>query len=1434
MYPVTSLNSEALLFFFVHSLTLCHAYLMRSKQVYGSSVNSPVRQKCLAAVHKLLHFSTPDMLSILLKESNIASFLAGVLASKDPSVLMTALQISELLMQKLPNMFSKMFIKEGVIHAIELLIASDQATACLQPTSSTGKGEDLSSNSVVGAQPPKPRRGISGRRRSSGHSNDAAAEDPGGAYVSPVGSFPTATTSEPAIHALRSGLLATAVGAAKSFKETYFSEDSGFGDGGVTESMCKLKALCSKLNGDPAVEVKGKGKGKFKATQLSVLVEEQMLAVVHDILAEIGSGDGVSTFEFVESGVMMALLNYFSCSRSARDDADSSSAIQRQQALKRFKQFIGLSLPISGEQSKDLPLTLLVRKLQNALSSLERFPVVLSHGPRSSGGNASLAAGLSALTQPFKLCLCRAPGEKALRDYSSNVVLIEPLATLVAVEEFLWSRVRRQDGSPTSTAQASTSDAVASASAIAAATSTSTSVPLSECRPSTRSRSAMVATTPTPAGGSREIEGGAPSSSKGKGKMGSKSSTEAHNHFEHRGPETRNAAARRRAAAAGTSSFNQSQAGAGGDLENEEEELGVSPVEIDEAVAMEEDELSEDGDDDDEEHEEVFGEEPAEVCIGERVHDVQLGDAVEVGAVASTSAATSETPTQPSLFCAGLAGVNLGGRTGVLISGTEASGSRTGATVGSKGALSFAAAAMAGVASASANSVRANRDRRSLAAIAASNVPPRLAFYLNGRHLNRSLTIFQAIQRQAVTDENDEERYAGPDQSLGGGRRLWDEVYTITYQRVDSTAEKIGTGASSTIESKKSGMASDSRVTTTGIGKPGTEGSWQQASLLDGILQGELPCDLDKSNSTYHILLLLRALEALNRLAPRLRDQVASDAFVEGEITSLSEMKTIGPLVPQEEFLSSKLTPKLARQMQDALALCSGGLPAWCHQLTRACPFLFPFETRRLYFYSTAFGLSRALQRLQQQQNADGPAPSNDRELRVGRLQRQKVRVSRNQILDSATKVMEMYCGHKAVLEVEYFGEVGTGLGPTLEFYTLLSHELQKKSLCLWRSDSILPNIDTPPRDTEMQDAEIEAMDESSSVVHVDKINVQPNEVTVEYVHAPRGLFPRPWHPSSDNSTTGRYAKVIEHFRLLGRTVAKALQDGRLLDLPLSVPFYKLVLGQELDLYDIKSIDSELGSSLQEMQVLVRRKQYLDAASEPTTNLFFRNSRIEDLCLDFTLPGYPEYELMQNGSNVMVNLENLEDYLSLVVDATLKTGIAAQMEAFRAGFNQVFPLSSLLIFNEEELDYLLCGRRELWVPETLADNIKFDHGYTAASHPIRHLLEILGELNAEEQRAFLRFVTGAPRLPPGGLAALSPKLTIVRKHPTGTSGANNVLGTTPPGAASALGTTLADGDLPSVMTCANYLKLPPYSCKEVMQERLLYAIAEGQGSFDLS
>lgn len=90
-------------------------------------------------------------------------------------------------------------------------------------------------------------------------------------------------------------------------------------------------------------------------------------------------------------------------------------------------------------------------------------------------------------------------------------------------------------------------------------------------------------------------------------------------------------------------------------------------------------------------------------------------------------------------------------------------------------------------------------------------------------------------------------------------------------------------------------------------------------------------------------------------------------------------------------------------------------------------------QVRRRYFLSTAFGLSRALHHIQAQQAAEGggAAPvqhdASGREVRIGRLQRQKVRVSRASILESAVKVMELYAKGRAMLELEYFDEVRQG-----------------------------------------------------------------------------------------------------------------------------------------------------------------------------------------------------------------------------------------------------------------------------------------------------------------------------------------------------------------------------------------------------------------------
>ncbi|CAL4893978.1 unnamed protein product [Urochloa decumbens] len=632
---------------------------------------------------------------------------------------------------------------------------------------------------------------------------------------------------------------------------------------------------------------------------------------------------------------------------------------------------------------------------------------------------------------------------------------------------------------------------------------------------------------------------------------------------------------------------------------------------------------------------------------------------------------------------------------------------------------------------------------------------PKLVFSLKGKELDRSVTLYQSVLQDQIN--------AGSDIILD--MQFWRSVHDITF-RTAAKPEANRTSINLEADSPK-------ETTTVSSKDDSTNGfKWQMLPFFSSMLLGKLPCKLDRSNPLYDILFMLHILEGLNRYSFHLISDERNNSFAHGMITNLDDLKAVVFSIPQQEFVSAKLTDKLEQQLHDPLVSRSSCLPLWCTELMSACPFLFSFEARWKYFQLSAFGSLK---------NHHGHIMDTVTE-RGHSHSRKKFKVDREDILVSAAKMMKSYAKSNALLEVEYNEEVGTGLGPTMEFYTLISHEFQKSGLGMWRGEL--------PCEAGTDDA------------HVSR-----------FVVAPKGLFPRPWSASADCAS---FQEVSKQFHLLGQVVAKAIKDGRILDIPFSKAFYKLILGQELNIYDIQSFDSELAISLMEFQAIACRRKYAESKltrdCHIVSDLTYRGCRIEDLAIDFALPGYPDYRLSSGSRSDSLNVDNLEEYVHHVVEETVKSGITRQMEAFKSGFNEVFPLSKLQVFSEDELERLLCGEQDTWDFGKLVDHIKFDHGYTSSSPPVINLLEIIQEFGSHQRRAFLQFITGSPRLPPGGLAALNPKFTVVRKH-----NSND-----------------ADNDLPSVMTCANYLKLPPYSSKEKMREKLIYAITEGQGSFHLS
>lgn len=628
----------------------------------------------------------------------------------------------------------------------------------------------------------------------------------------------------------------------------------------------------------------------------------------------------------------------------------------------------------------------------------------------------------------------------------------------------------------------------------------------------------------------------------------------------------------------------------------------------------------------------------------------------------------------------------------------------------------------------------------------------RLVLAFEGKQLDHSVTLYQAILEH--------KQNAQPGFIVGS--RFWNDVYTVNYKK----AEKI------TVCKEPSSADSESTLVWDRTGF-----SLQKLPFFSTLLLAKLPCNLDKSNPAYDILFVMKIIEGLNRNSLQLLSSNNNTAFAQGQVENLDDLKALVSTIPQTVFVSTKLTYKLKQQMNDPMALTPGGMPLWCSELMNVCPFVFSFEERCKYFYLTAFGSSMYQHPLLVESSELNKSEQSLLEVPC----RKRYTVDRSNIIESAAKMMKSGVGNRVILEVQYSEEVGTGVGPTLEFYTLLSREFQKNGLEMWRGDA------------------------SSS-----------SDDGTEYVFAPFGLFPRPWSKQSSISNGVKFCDVLKRFKLLGQLVAEAVKDKRIFDIPFSKAFYKVVLEQELDIYDIQFIDPDLGRTLLEFKALADRKRYFESVSRGNKcvipNLSFRGAHIEDLGLEFSLPGYTDYIQSPENYPREVNIQNLEEYVKFVVSATIEDGVSRQVEAFKSGFSEVCSLRNIQVFTEDEFERLLCGEQDTWDFCQLRNDINFDHGYTARSTAISNLLEIIQEFKNRERRAFLQFVTGAPRLPPGGLAALKPKMTVVQKRTD-----NN-----------------PDMDLPSVMTCTNYLKLPPYSSKEIMKEKLLYAINEGQGSFYLS
>ncbi|XP_025037191.2 E3 ubiquitin-protein ligase NEDD4-like isoform X5 [Pelodiscus sinensis] len=264
----------------------------------------------------------------------------------------------------------------------------------------------------------------------------------------------------------------------------------------------------------------------------------------------------------------------------------------------------------------------------------------------------------------------------------------------------------------------------------------------------------------------------------------------------------------------------------------------------------------------------------------------------------------------------------------------------------------------------------------------------------------------------------------------------------------------------------------------------------------------------------------------------------------------------------------------------------------------------------------------------------------------------------------------------------------------------------------------------------------------------------------------------------------------LSYFTFIGRVAGLAVFHGKLLDGFFIRPFYKMMLGKQITLKDMESVDSEYYNSL---------KWILE--NDPTElDLMF--------CIDEENFGQTyQVDLKPNGSEITVTNENKREYIDLVIQWRFVNRVQKQMNAFLEGFTELLPIDLIKIFDENELELLMCGLGDVDVNDWRQHTI-YKNGY-CPNHPvIQWFWKAVLLMDAEKRIRLLQFVTGTSRVPMNGFAELygsnGPQLFTIEQWGS-------------------------PEKLPRAHTCFNRLDLPPYETFEDLREKLLMAVENAQG-----
>uniref|UniRef100_H2YRY9 HECT-type E3 ubiquitin transferase n=1 Tax=Ciona savignyi TaxID=51511 RepID=H2YRY9_CIOSA len=144
-------------------------------------------------------------------------------------------------------------------------------------------------------------------------------------------------------------------------------------------------------------------------------------------------------------------------------------------------------------------------------------------------------------------------------------------------------------------------------------------------------------------------------------------------------------------------------------------------------------------------------------------------------------------------------------------------------------------------------------------------------------------------------------------------------------------------------------------------------------------------------------------------------------------------------------------------------------------------------------------------------------------------------------------------------------------------------------------------------------------------------------------------------------------------------------------------------------------------------------------------------------------------ELKPGGEDIKVNNDNKREYIQLVIKWRFVSRVQEQMKSFLQGFNELIPSNLVKIFDENELELLMCGLGDVDVNDWRR-NTNYKGDYSANHIVIQWFWRAVLLMDPELRVRFLQFVTGTSRVPMNGFGELwgsnGPQLFTVEKWGT--------------------------------------------------------------------